>query len=37
MALASLAVSSWQRDTGNAHRGFRAKRNEAGKQNAPSQ
>lgn len=37
MALVSLAVSSWQHGTGNAHRGFRAKRNEAGKQNALSQ
>lgn len=37
MALASLAVSSWQHGAGNAHRGFRSERNEARKQNALSQ
>lgn len=37
VALVSLAVSSKQQGTGNAHRGFRPKRNEAGKQNARSQ
>lgn len=37
MALVSLAVSSWQHSAGNAHRGFRPERIEAGKQNALSQ